>query len=76
MRKSFFNKVDGEIKEVFYDDPASHTRVELHPATDAWMQGDRYGDIKQRMDNGDLIVRLDKSGTLARVEPRNILKEF
>lgn len=36
-------------------------RVEIHPATDAWMMGDRYGEvIKIR---GDLAwVKMDRSG--------------
>jgi len=57
-------------------DTPNTTRIELHPATDAWMRGDRYGDIKHRMDNGDLIVRLDKSQTLVRVTRENIYREF
>ena len=41
------------------------TRVELHPATDEFMKGDRYGTIT-RVFHGNTIdlykVKLDKSG--------------
>jgi hypothetical protein len=36
-------------------------RVELHPATDAWMQGDRFGEVVDRMSNGNFKIRMDKS---------------
>jgi hypothetical protein len=60
-------------------------RVELHPATDAWMSGDRYGTIvKTTMRTADLIaprdsalvfvtVKLDKSGRTRRFHESNIL---
>jgi hypothetical protein len=50
--------------------------VELHPATDAWMSGDRFGSIVARRVNGEVLVRMDKSDKLYWVEPRNIYKEF
>ena len=41
-------------------------RVQIHPALDAWMQGDRFGEIigevKQGRNRGALRIRLDKSG--------------
>lgn len=48
------------------------TRVELHPGLDAWMQGDRYGEvIGVRYSNlagaPRYTVRLDKSGRLLRL---------
>lgn len=36
-------------------------RCELHPATDRWMMGDRYGTIV-RVDGGSVRVILDRSG--------------
>lgn len=59
-------------------------RVELHPATDAWMSGDRYGTIvKTTMRTANLIdpresfvvfvtVKLDKSGRTVRFHESNI----
>ena len=53
-------------------------RVELSPATDAWMQGDRYGEIvKTTMGSRNMLdprdsanvyvhVKLDKSGRVRR----------
>jgi hypothetical protein len=49
-------------------------RVELHPATDQWMQGDRYGEITHIFD-GYARVKLDKSGRSYNVQFYNILKE-
>lgn len=53
-----------------------NNRVELHPATDAWMQGDRYGSIQARWENGDVLVRLDKSDKLKRFKKVDITREF
>ena len=36
-------------------------RVELHPATDRWMMGDRYGEVV-KVEPARVRVRLDKSG--------------
>ena len=60
-------------------------RVELSPATDAWMMGDRYGEIvKTTLRTANLIdpresalvfvtVKLDKSGRTVRFHESNIL---
>lgn len=54
------------------DFKAPGRRVEMHPCTDWWMQGDRYGRIvKIERDEGILHVRLD-SGRVVRVTPRSI----
>jgi hypothetical protein len=39
-------------------------RVQTHPATDAWMQGDRYGTIEHIFRNGKIAVRMDRSDRL------------
>lgn len=44
-------------------------RVQLHPATDAWMQGDRYGTVDKVTASGKLVVVMDKSGRRLRVDP-------
>lgn len=36
-------------------------RCELHPSTDRWMMGDRYGTIIE-IDGGSVQVVLDRSG--------------
>ena len=47
-------------------------RVELHPSTDAWMRGDRYGAIVSfaRSTPGGLVdtarIKMDKSGRTLR----------
>jgi len=64
-------------------------RAELHPATDAWMRGDRYGDIvsvsaKSRsfIDPSDprngriFAVRMDRSGRILRVLEGDIARVF
>lgn len=46
-------------------------RVELHPATDAWMMGDRYGDVV--LVGRKLVhVNMDRSGKTRKVHPCNI----
>lgn len=40
-------------------------RVELHPGTDAWMRGDRYGTV-EKLGRKWVYVRMDKSGKLVR----------
>lgn len=53
------------------------TRIQLHPCTDAWMQGDRFGEIvkplRQQRHNNSVeagiyyVVNLDKSGRQVRL---------
>lgn len=54
------------------------SRVELHPATDLWMRGARYGTIDRlKEDNGTLVamVRMDHSGVLSLQRiPANLLR--
>ena len=38
-------------------------RVEIHPARDAWMQGDRYGTVEY-VGRTVVKVRMDRSGRL------------
>lgn len=46
-------------------------RVELHPATDAWMFGDRYGEVV-KVGRKLVHVKMDRSGKTRKVSPRNI----
>jgi hypothetical protein len=48
-------------------------RVELHPATDAWMSGDRYGDVV-KVGRKLVHVKMDRSGRILKVHPRYIGK--
>lgn len=52
------------------------TRVELHPATDAWMRGDRYGEIVAVVEKHGHVtsvrVRMDKSGRVLRLDPTRV----
>lgn len=48
-------------------------RVQIHPATDRWMRGDRYGEI-ERVTKTRLHVRMDKSKQLVTFHPDNILE--
>jgi hypothetical protein len=70
-------------------DPRIGKRVELHPATDRWMRGDRYGvivAISKRsysyLDPTDprngrrFTVLMDKSGRRVRVSEGNIQDVF
>lgn len=46
-------------------------RVQLHPGTDAWMRGDRYGDVV-KVGRKFLHVRMDRSGLTRRVSPARV----
>ena len=46
-------------------------RIELHPATDRWMSGDRYGAIV-KVTRKLVHILLDKSGRTAKMHPSNI----
>lgn len=53
------------------DIPKVGDRVELHPATDAWMMGDRFGQVEKV---GALLlhVRCDRSGKIRKLHPLNV----
>jgi|GEM_PF-4058761 len=46
-------------------------RVELHPATDLWMRGARFGAVAA-IGRKHLMVKLDKLPRPVRVAPANI----
>ena len=48
-------------------------RVEIHPAMDAWMQGDRYG-VVTKVGRTLFSVKMDHSGRTLRIAPHNILR--
>ena len=59
------------MSEYTIADFAVGMRVELHPATDAWMFGDRFGDVV-KVGRKLVHVAMDRSGRTRRVHPRNI----
>ena len=46
-------------------------RIETHPCTDEWMQGDRFGNVRSTDKHGLVRVKLD-SGRVRAFEPRHI----
>jgi hypothetical protein len=46
-------------------------RVQLHPALDRWMMGDRYGDIVKTT-RTHVHVHLDRSGQTLRFLPMHL----
>jgi len=48
-------------------------RVELHPACDAWMQGDRFGVIV-KIGRKYLHVKMDRSGRTLAMRPHHVLE--
>jgi hypothetical protein len=48
-------------------------RVELHPACDAWMQGDRFG-VVAKIGTKYVHVKMDRSGRTLVKLPRNVLE--
>jgi hypothetical protein len=49
-------------------------RIEIHPSTDEWMMGDRYGEIIEITESGKFRVMLDKSMREIFVHPRKIYR--
>jgi len=50
------------------------TSVELHPATDSWMRGDRYGTVVGYGRGGvRLRIKMDRSGKTKRFLPRDVI---
>jgi len=47
-------------------------RVQLHPCTDQWMMGDRFGSVTQ-VKNGLVYVKMDRSGKTLKCQPDHIL---
>ena len=47
-------------------------RVQMHPATDAWMQGDRHGEVV-RTGKFYVHVKMDLSGKIRKVAPENLM---
>ena len=47
-------------------------RVQTHPATDLWMQGDRYGTVES-VGRLRVAVRMDRSGRVLCRRPDNLL---
>lgn len=50
-------------------------RVELHPATDLWMRGARFGDVVRVLPARNVVrVRIDATGRVVSLHPSNLLK--
>ena len=47
-------------------------RVQAHPATDAWMMGDRYGNVV-KLGRKYISVAMDRSGKVRRFSPSLLL---
>lgn len=50
-------------------------RVQLHPATDRWMMGDRYGEIV-KVTSRTVHVKMDRSGKTIKFAATNILEQI
>jgi hypothetical protein len=50
-------------------------RVELHPATDAWISGDRFGEVV-KIGRRYIHVHMDRSGRVRRTTFANISKRL
>jgi hypothetical protein len=48
-------------------------RIEMHPASDAWMRGDRYGEVL-KVGKVLVTVKLDRSGWKLGYHMRSILR--
>ena len=60
------------------------TRVELHPATDRWMMGDRFGEVVKvtskirdfKITRTFVHVRMDRSGKTIRFGPEDLIELY
>ena len=50
-------------------------RVQLHPATDRWMMGDRFGAVA-KVGRVKVHVKLDRSGRTIAFAPENVLPVY
>ena len=50
-----------------------HVRVQLHPCTDAWMMGDRFGVVVS-VSRKFAMVKCDRSGKLRKVAWINLME--
>ena len=67
---------DIDTTDATLDDFKVDQRVELHPGTDRWMMGDRFGTVTEvNAKRGVVCVLLDVSGKGVNFLPRNILKK-
>ena len=48
-------------------------RVELHPATDRWIRGDRFGTVS-KIGRRYVHVKLDRSGDTRQFSPENVVR--
>lgn len=48
-------------------------RVELHPATDRWMRGDRFGTVV-KLGRMYVHIEMDRSGQTIKAAPENVVK--
>jgi len=49
-------------------------RAQVHPATDAWMQGDRFGTVT-KIGARLVQLRMERSGAVRRFPARDILED-
>lgn len=52
---------------------SERARVQIHPATDLWMRGARYGTVTQ-VGRKNVRVHLDRLGRSVVIHPENILE--
>jgi len=50
-------------------------RVQLHPATDAWIFGDKFGTVV-KIGRKKIHVKMDRSGKIRRVTPDLIYQNY
>lgn len=72
MRDGVFASGDGfDIKDFSANSRGELPRIQMHPGTDLWMRGARFGEIL-KIGRKNLLVKLDKLNRPVIVSPRNI----
>lgn len=67
-------RAGGKRRHGSYEGPrfGKGDRVELHPGTDAWMMGDRYGTVVKQARTGTVSVAMDRSGKTRKLHPERV----
>jgi hypothetical protein len=50
-------------------------RVQLHPASDRWMRGDRYGTVVH-VGRKLVHIKMDVSQQVAKMHPNNVMTDY
>jgi hypothetical protein len=81
--QNYYSRISGTVSQVInslsqFLGPELNvgSRIELHPGTDHWMRGDRFGTITNVTAENNYKIKLDVSRKTFTFAKRNILKNI